>query len=156
MIQAISTSLTDKYKRWKKEVVVGILCAASFLVGVVYTFGGGLFILDIVDHITVQYGLLIVGLIETLVIAWIFGADKMRSFIDSRSDWKTGKWFTMIIKIIAPLIIGLMLVYQFVSDIRMPYEGYPIWMLVTFGWAILVLLLSASVIYSLTASRKRI
>jgi NSS family neurotransmitter:Na+ symporter len=147
MTEALVTSLGDKWPRVKKEWVTFGVCAACFLAGIVYTTDGGIFILDIVDHFAAEYGLLLVGLAEVLVISWVFGAEKMRKFIDRVSKWKIGHLFSFAIKYLAPVLITILLVTQFVTDVTKPYENYPLWMLLVFGWALLATIVAISALY---------
>ncbi|MFC1775046.1 sodium-dependent transporter [Nanoarchaeota archaeon] len=155
MVEAIQTVITDRFPKWKKELVILCICLASFAVGIIYTTDGGIYILDIVDHFVVDYGLLIVGFSEAMIIGWIFGADKLRKYISKVSDWSLGSYFNYLIKIIVPFGILFMLVYQFGTDIIKPYENYPLWTILAFGWAILGLIILLSFIVSAFTKRKK-
>jgi len=62
------------------------------------------------DTIFGTYGLLILGLIEVLFFGWIWGADKIREFVNKNSDFKIGRWFDFCLKIICPVAILLILI----------------------------------------------
>ena len=112
-----------------------MVCLAASIAGIIYTTRAGLYFLDIVDHFVTNYNLLLVGILQTILVGWIYGAEKLRRYINQVSDWQVGKWWNISIKYIIPLALTTLLVTQFSKDIKIPYEGYPNWAL-NIGWAI--------------------
>jgi NSS family neurotransmitter:Na+ symporter len=80
-----------------------------------------------------NYNLLLTGIWESILVGWIYGAEKMRRYIDQVSDWRLGKWWNLEIKYIIPAVLSALVATQFSQDIKTPYEGYPIWAL-GIGW----------------------
>ena len=68
------------------------VCTSGFVSGIIYTTCGGLYYLDIVDHFITNYGLILIGLLELLAVGWLYGAEKLRSYINEVSDVRIGKW----------------------------------------------------------------
>ena len=105
--------------------------------GVIFTTRAGLYLLDIVDHFVTSYNLLLVGICQSILVVWIYGAEKMRPYINQVSDWKVGKWWNISVKYLIPLVLVTLLMAQLSKDLRIPYEGYPTWAL-GIGWAIVI------------------
>ena len=58
-----------------------------------FTFQNGQYLLDVVDHFIVQYGIVAVGFTEVLVLAWGYGAENIRSFVNTHAEYPLGRWF---------------------------------------------------------------
>ncbi|NEP29748.1 MAG: sodium-dependent transporter, partial [Moorea sp. SIO3I6] len=114
------------------------VCLGGFIAGIIYTTRAGLYILDIVDHFVTNYNLMLVAIFQSILVGWLYGAEKLRRYINKVSDWKVGKWWNFSIKYLIPMALVALLATQFSKDIRTPYEGYPAWAL-GIGWAMVFL-----------------
>ena len=83
----------------------------------------GLNFLDILDHWAFGYSLLTVGLLECLLIGWVFGADNVRLFVNQYSRIRLGRWFNVLIKFVIPALLGTVLVWNLVLDLSGPLYG---------------------------------
>jgi len=131
----IVTPLMDKFG-WSRIKVAATVCGVSFVIGLLYTTGGGLYWLDIVDRLACFYLLLITGALACIVVGWVFGAKKLREHVNETSEIKIGVWFDWLIKVIVPVGLLFVVIYGgFMNDITPAgYEGYfnwswPIWVL---------------------------
>lgn len=127
--------LRDKFG-WGRAKLTAAICALAFLIGLIFTTGGGLYWLDIVDRTVSFYGLLITGALACIVVGWVYGAQKLREHVNATSDFKIGAWFDWMIKIVVPAGLIFVLIYGgFMKDITSTgYEGYfnwswPIWVI---------------------------
>jgi len=143
IIEAFTSAIIDKFHYPRKQVV-SVLCVLGFIGGIIFTTGGGLFWLDIVDHFLTSYGLVIVGILECLLIGWYFKATKMREHINVASQLKIGKWWEFSIKILTPLILGIIFVSSLYQELSRPYGGYSITSLILIGrdWTLATLIIA--------------
>jgi NSS family neurotransmitter:Na+ symporter len=125
-IEPFVAGFTDKWKFSKKRVLP-LVCILGFLVGIVFTTRGGYYWLDIVDYFANTFGLTMVGLLECIVIGYIYKASKMREYVNEVSEFSIGKWWDICIKIITPVILGISFILSIVTLIRKGYGGYPAW-----------------------------
>jgi len=146
IIEAFSASMMDKYGVSKKKVI-NISCIAGFFASTIFTTRGGLYWIDIVDHYILQYGLVIVGFLECLVIGWFVNTGDFRKHLNKTSYLRIGKWWEFCIKILTPCILLTIILYTTVHEIAKSYEGYPRsativigigWVVVTFVAALLI------------------
>ncbi len=138
LAEALNAAILDQYKHLQIAKVSMVVCFAALIAGIIYTTRAGLYFLDIVDHFVTSYNLLLVGIFQTILAGWIYGAEKLRRYINQVSDWQVGKWWNVSIKYIIPIVLTTLLATQFSKDIKIPYEGYPSWAL-GLGWAIALL-----------------
>ena len=138
LVEAASTVIHDKYPHIRKEDVSLYVCIFGFISGIIFTTFAGLYYLDITDHFITNYGLVVVGLLEAIAIGWLYGADKLRGYINEVSDIKIGRWWNFLIKYVIPVCLVILFVTTLYRDIRTPYEGYSQWAIFAFGWLMLL------------------
>ncbi len=139
----VISPLMDKFG-WSRVKTTAIVCVIAFLIGLIYTTGGGLYWLDIVDRTACFYGLLITGALACIVVGWVYGAGRLREHLNETSDIKVGAWFDWLLKVVVPAGLLFVVIYGgFMKDIATPYEGYPLWA-ASMIWVILAVTLGLS------------
>jgi NSS family neurotransmitter:Na+ symporter len=138
LVEAVVAGFHD-YMPVKRETISLITCVLALLGGLLFCTDAGLYWLDIVDRHINNFGLTIFGLFECVAIGWLFGAEKMREFMNSTSDFSVGRWWNVCIKYVTPIVLIFMIATEFVQRIRVPYEGYPQWALFVGGWGVVIL-----------------
>ncbi|MFW6134446.1 MAG: sodium-dependent transporter [Elusimicrobiota bacterium] len=154
IIEAFTSSVLDKFHYSRKQVV-SVLCFLGFMGSIIFTTGAGLYWLDIVDHFITSYGLVIVGILECLVIGWYLKAEKMREHINAVSPVKVGKWWDFSVKIMTPVVLGIILISSLFEELSRPYGGYPVTFLILIGRDWLFATIIAAIIISRYKWRKR-
>lgn len=81
----------------------------------------GLTLLDLVDHWVFSYALITVGLVETLILAWVLGADQVRTAINAHSKIPLGGWYEYLIRFGAPALLGVILVWSLAGEFTGPF-----------------------------------
>ncbi len=138
LAEAVNATIIDRYQQLPIAKVSIIVCCAAAIAGVIYTTRAGLYLLDIVDHFVTSYNLLLVGIFQSILVGWLYGAEKMRRYINQVSDWQVGKWWNLAVKYLVPLVLVTLLVAQLSQDLKISYESYPAWAL-GIGWAIAII-----------------
>lgn len=149
LVEAATTIISDKYPHIRKEKVSLIVCVLGFISGIIFTTYAGLYFLDITDHFITNYGLVTVGLLEVIAVGWLYGAKKLRDYINEVSDIKIGVWWDILIKYVIPVLLVILLFKGLSTDLTTPYENYPQWAINTFGWLMLAVLALVSFIFSM-------
>ena len=122
----VAAPLRDKLG-WSLKKSTLIVCIAGFLLGILFTSQAGLYWLDIVDKAVSFYGLLITGIISCIIVGWVFGAKKLREYLNATSDFKFGAWWDWVIKLVIPIAMTFVVIYGgFMVDIPEAYGGYQI------------------------------
>jgi NSS family neurotransmitter:Na+ symporter len=116
LVEAFISAMVDKFQIGRR----GLLVAAFFLGGlgsVAFALPQvvdkglsddgtlGLTLLDLIDHWAFSHGLLIVGLIECLLIGWVYGVRRVRETINAYSRFRLGRGFDVLIKFVIPLLL---------------------------------------------------
>jgi NSS family neurotransmitter:Na+ symporter len=143
----------DKFGMKLKRATL-LVCILSFLVGILFTTRGGLYWLDIIDRAVSFYGLLITGAIASIVVGWVFPAEKLREHINGTSDIKVGRWFNFFLKFVVPIGALFVVIYGgFAKDLPAKYGGYPAWA-ASFVWITLGVTLILSFVFQAIKVKK--
>ncbi|MFO7752254.1 MAG: sodium-dependent transporter [Desulfobacteraceae bacterium] len=138
--EVLISSFTEKLNVARRKVVVVYTLIAG-AVSLVFTTGAGLYILDIVDHWVMGFGVVLSGLVEVVILGWLFKTSALRDHFEPISDFKVGKWWEFTIKIITPLVLGVTAINNFIQEFSTPYGDYATTALVSFGWAVVLAIL---------------
>jgi NSS family neurotransmitter:Na+ symporter len=131
MIEPMSIGLHTKW-RMTKQKATALICVAGFLASLVFTTGSGLYWLDIVDHFISSFGLVLVGLVECLILGWVFHLAILRENANKTSDIIIGRWWDVLIKYIVPSILTILLLAAVYQNILTPYVE-PWWLILVGG-----------------------
>ena len=142
LVEAIVTGLKDSFKL-KRETATFWVCFIGFLVGLIYSSKGGLYWLDVVDH-WMNWGLIIVGLLEAILISWFFDIKSVSRDIDSTSEIKLNGFWIFAVKYITPIVLIATMITNVYNEIKKPYGGYPTWALMIGGWILIITLMFAA------------
>ena len=106
-VEPLSFSIQNKFAFSRKRTMT-LLCAAGAVISMIYatSFGGSL--LGYVDTFINQIALLFGVIVECIIFAWVFNAEKLVGFLNSRSKTiKLGKWWLVIVKYVLPVVISI-------------------------------------------------
>lgn len=148
--EAVAAPFVDKFGVSKKKAVT-IISILGFLIGIFYSTGAGLYLLDIIDNFINNYGIVVVGLLEVAVIGWIVKPDTIRNHTNKISYYKIGQWWNYTIKFLTPVILIYMLIQSFINEIKNPYGGYEMPALFAYGWSVIAI----GIITSLIITKKK-
>ena len=144
MIEPAADSIHAKWKMSKAKATA-IMCLAGFLLSVFFCFGNGLQLVEIVNGIVADFGLVIIGLAECLILGWMYKIRKFRDHANETSEIKIGRWWDILIKYVIPIVLVVILIMAIVNNvINNPFPGIPSWMIVVAGIVPLILMLVLS------------
>ncbi|RAK10495.1 NSS family neurotransmitter:Na+ symporter [Halanaerobium saccharolyticum] len=144
LIESVVSSLIDNFSLSRKKAVT-IVSIVGFLMGLPMVTQGGLAILDIFDHFVNIFGLLTVGFVEMLVLSYAFDLDKIKDNMNPSSDLQVGPTWKAMVKFVSPVLIGIGLIQNVISEFATVYGGYPLAEVITFGWLAVALVLLVAI-----------
>jgi len=155
IIEAFNSALIDKF-HFDRKVTTTIISILGFFGSIIFATGGGLFWIDIVDHFLSHYGLVIVGVLQAVLVGWIYKASKLREHIDRVSDLKIGVWWDKTIKYLVPSVLLVLLLNDLRYELLNPYGGYSSVALLLIGRDWLLYTLFAAFIFAMRPWRRDI
>lgn len=153
LVEAFSAAVIDKF-HYSRKTVVSVVCITGFLGSMVFTAESGLYWVDILDHFVTHYGLVVVGILECILIGWIFKAHRLREHINSASGLSMTKLWDLCIRFVAPVVLTILLINSLYKEILSPYEGYPWVSVIMIGRDWLIVALIAALFISMRPWRR--
>lgn len=135
--------LSDKFSIPRRTaVVIGVGIAT--LVSTLFATRGGLYLLDAADYFINQFGVAAIGLIEVVLIAWVFRKlGVLQKHTNAVSDIRAGFWWKACLGIITPLVLGYMMFGLLRTNLLKlhdtengNYEGYTDAFILYGGWGV--------------------
>ncbi|OMP67815.1 sodium-dependent transporter [Domibacillus epiphyticus] len=129
-----------------KSVAFGGGLAA--ILSLVFATKGGLNFLDVTDNFINQFGIVFAGLVEVILVAWVFKElDSLKKHADSVSDIQLGAWWKICLSVVTPIVLFFMMFDNVRQNISAPYGGYPASFVFTYGWIVAALALIAGFVF---------
>lgn len=147
IMEGFTAAAMDKFG-WDRRNVVFTLAVLGLMGSLVFSSRGGLFWLDIVDHFLTHYGLVVVGLMEAVIVGWLFPIEQLRRHINAVSAIRIGVGWVYLIKYFVPGLLVVILAGDLVGEFRSPYGGYGWTGLIAIGLNWLAMTLAAAVLMS--------
>lgn len=138
IVETYVAGIQEKFKvsRTKAIAVGGGLSA---VISLLFATNGGLYFLDAVDYFINQFGIVVAGLIEVLVVAWVLKKlSSLQEHANSVSDILIGGWWKVCLGAITPVVLGYMTVQTIITNLKENYEGYPTSFLLYAGWGVAI------------------
>ena len=114
--ESVLAAVVDK-TGWKRSIVLPVMSVVGLAVGLVYITKGGLNWLEVVGNfIDGTWGIAFLGLMECIVLGWLWRIDTLRIHANERSDWALGRWWNYAIRIIIPMVLGTLFFWSLFDD----------------------------------------
>ncbi len=131
MVEPLVASLNDKWNITKTKATA-LICTTGFFISLLFSYGSGIHWLELVDTYIANYGLVLIGLVECIILGWLYTIYKLRSHANKTSDIHLGVWWEYLIRYIIPIVLFIMLVVAIIQNITTPTHGYE-WWIILFG-----------------------
>lgn len=153
LVEAFSAAVIDKF-HYPRKIVVSVVCITGFFGSMVFTAEGGLHWVDILDHFVTHYGLVVIGILECILIGWVFKANRLREHINNAGEYPLPKFWDFCIRFVIPIILIVLLINSLYKDILNPYGGYPWVAVIMIGRDWLVVALIAALFLAMKPWRR--
>ena len=114
--ESVLAALVDK-TGWRRSIVLPVVSVVGGVISILYITEGGLNWLGVIgDFIDGTWGIAFLGLLECIVIGWLWRVDLLRRHANGRSDWRLGKWWEYLIRIFIPLVLCSLFFWSLFDD----------------------------------------
>lgn len=149
-------AVSDKFNVSRKKAVL-FGGGLSAVVSLIYATQGGLSFLDNVDYFINQFGVAVLGLVEVVLIAWVFRKlGEYKRHANAISDIQLGSWWTICLTTITPIVLGFQMVRLFQQNLGKTfdtdtgnYSGYSDMFIFYGGWLVAIAVVIVAIIFSL-------
>ncbi|ELT89984.1 hypothetical protein CAPTEDRAFT_82183, partial [Capitella teleta] len=142
LIETVVTGFVDEFpklglNRCIRFFTMVAVVVIFFLCGIPMTTQGGMWVLQLMDHYSAGFCVLVIAIVECMVINWIYGQcnDRMAANVKEMLGHHPKRWWLICWKYISPCIIMFILIFSFVrySPAKYGDDFYPAWADVI-GW----------------------
>ena len=127
-VETITTTIIDHFSLYDKKHYVAIgTCTVMFLCGIPMCCNAGYYLFDLMDNISLSWNVLCCAFIESMVVAWIYGVEKVFGNIKEMGMkiplvlewyWKICWCF------ITPGLVLFLLIMNFINHKPYSFENY--------------------------------
>ncbi len=136
IIETYVAGIQDKFKVSRNKAVA-IGGGISAVISILFATQGGLYFLDAADYFINQFGIVVAGFAEVVIVAWVLREMKvLQQHANSMSDILLGAWWKVCLGVITPVVLGYMMIQNFINNLKDNYEGYPTSFLLYTGWGV--------------------
>lgn len=145
-VETIITFVFDQFPstRNKKPLIVSLVAAVLFLLGLSLTTNGGIYLLEVMDAYAAGWPFLVIGLMELFAVAYCYGMNRFMDDLVTMTGWKPGNWIRshllVTIMTISPVVIAFILILSWVNfkPLVLGHYVFPMWAN-AIGWAMALL-----------------
>lgn len=154
VLQVVSAAFQEKFGVGPRAAAATIGGVSAVLSILLFSTTSGLIALDTVDHYVNNLGIVGSAVLTTVLVILVLrrGAE-LRGHLTAVSTFPVGRIWTVLVGVLAPLVLGFMLVSRIIALLTEGYEGYPPLYLGIVGWGSLLLIVVLAV--ALTSLRWR-
>jgi len=146
IVETILTGILDYMPklRPKKTLIVGAVCFTGFILGLPLCCPGGSYLLDLLDYYAASWPYLFIGLMELIIIAYIYGysnyIDDLYEMTGNNILYKLKKPLSVFYCGLSPLVITIIFIFSWVNyePLKKGDYTYPAWAN-GIGWIIAML-----------------
>lgn len=142
-VEVIITSLKDGCGDWidkylkRHDLLVLLVCATAFVVGIPYVFQGGIYVFKIVDYYAAAISLMYIAFFECVAVVWMYGTGRLSANVKDMTGSYPNLFFRFCWPVVSPvLLLGIW--FFFLYDYEEPTYGdyhFPRWAIVM-GWLV--------------------
>ena len=136
--EAFTTGFYDKWKI-SHEKLARYFVIIAFFMSLIFTTRAGYYWFDIVDKWICDFGLVVVGLVQCIIVGYIYNVQEFRQYLNGISEVHLGNWWVIALRYLTPLVLLTILIVNLYNEISSTYEGYPRWATTAAGWGTLLL-----------------
>lgn len=150
IMEVILAAFQDKFgwSRAKAAYGIGVVLAAVSIV--LFGTASGLTALDTIDHWANNIGIVASAVVMTITVLWIRRAGReLSGHLSVLSTFKVGKIWLFFVSVLAPVVLGYMLISVIIDRVQEPYSGYDPTYLLFAGWGSVALMIIGSFVLTM-------
>ncbi|ROS73385.1 sodium-dependent transporter [Cellulomonas sp. PhB143] len=154
ILQVVSSGFQEKFGWNARRSAVGVGSVSAIVSILLLGTTTGLYFLDTADNWANNIGIVGSAVLMTILLLWVLRkGPELRYHLNAVSTFRVGRWWYVCVGVLAPLLLGYMLVSRIVDLVQHGYpaapdESYPTWYLLTVGWGAIAFCIVLAVVMS--------
>lgn len=150
LLQVVSAAVQEKFGSSVRGTAVGVGILCAILSTLIFSTTTGLLALDVADNWANNIGIVSSAVAMTVLVLWVLRrGTELRTHLSTLSTFKVGRTWQLLVTILAPVLLGYMLITQIIKLISDGYGGMPVWYLAVFGWGTIGLIVVVAIVLAL-------
>ncbi|XP_064231915.1 sodium-dependent neutral amino acid transporter B(0)AT1 [Aotus nancymaae] len=112
--------------KWPKELLTGLICLGTFLIGIIFTLNSGQYWLSLLDSYAGSIPLLIIAFCEMFAVVYVYGVDRFNKDIEFMIGHKPNIFWQVTWRVVSPLLMLVIFFFFFVVKVNEELT-YSIW-----------------------------
>lgn len=155
VLQVVSAAIQEKFALSRRAAALGVGIVSALLSVLLFSTTTGLLALDVTDQWANNIGIVGSAILTTILIVWVLRrGGELRFHLNAMSTFQVGRIWVALIGVVAPIVLGYMLIQRIVTLIMDGYGEMPAWYLLVFGWGSIAFIVAASIVLSLLGWRR--
>ncbi len=149
IMEVVISAVKDK-TGWSRVTTVSTVGVGTAVISIVLIGGvSGVTILDVVDAFSNNIGIVGGAFISLVLVAWVYRKlDVLTAALNAHGSVKIGRTWKFMVGVVLPVVLGVLLVIDVRDKITQGYGGFDDWVVTTFGWGALGVVLVAAIALS--------
>ncbi|XP_071087304.1 sodium-dependent proline transporter-like [Haliotis cracherodii] len=126
-LETTVTAIIDTFPKQlqrRRSWVTALVCIFSFLVGLVFTTRGGIYVYMLIDWYVASFSTMLIGILECIIIGWIYGADLFSSDIEMMLGRKPPIYMKTLWCFLTPALLTMSFILTIVQYDVPTYNDY--------------------------------
>lgn len=145
ILEVVLSSFMDKFGLTRKQAAYGIGGLLAIISIMLFGTTSGLTALDTIDNWANNIGIVASAVAVTITVLWVRRAGReLSGHLSALSTFKIGRTWRFLVSVLAPVVLGYMLVMTVIALIAKPYGDYDPTYLLIVGWGMILIMIAAA------------
>ncbi len=150
VLQVVSAAVQEKFGLSTRRAAVGVGVVSAILSILLFSTTTGLLALDVADQWANNIGIVASAVLATILVIWVLRrGPELRYHLNAVSTFQVGRVWVLLVGVLAPVILGYMLIQRIITLIVEGYGDLPGWYLVTVGWGTIAFIVVVAIVLPL-------
>ncbi|HWM15860.1 MAG TPA: sodium-dependent transporter, partial [Microbacterium sp.] len=150
LLQVVSAAVQEKFGISRRGAALGVGVVSAVLSVVLFGTTTGLLALDVADQWANNIGIVASAVLATILVIWVLRrGPELRYHLNAVSTFRVGRIWVLLVGVLAPVVLGYMLIQRIITLIVEGYEGMPPWYLLVVGWGTIAFIVVAAIVLPL-------
>ncbi len=155
VLQVVSAAVQEKFGMTPRGAAVGVGVVSAVLSILLFSTTTGLLALDVADQWANNIGIVASAVLATVLVIWVLRrGPELRYHLNAVSTFKVGRVWVLLVGILAPVILGYMLIQRIITLIVEGYADLPGWYLGIVGWGTIAFIIVVAIVLPLLRWRQ--
>jgi NSS family neurotransmitter:Na+ symporter len=147
VLQVVSAAVQEKLALSRRAAALSVGLISAILSVLLFSTTTGLLALDVTDQWANNIGIVASAVITTILVIWVLRrGPELRFHLNAVSTFKVGGIWIALVGVLAPVVLGYMLISRIVTLIVDGYADMPGWYLLLFGWGTIAIIVVITIV----------